>query len=382
MSGEENAVENIETNAEDVVNTEVPENSEADASQVTLEDIYNIPDDQLDAAIAGEFTNITNEEESDTEASMSEQESLATEQEAEPPSEEAEEIPENEMDDGVSDSEDGAEIDYQAIYEEIFSPFKANGREIQIDSAEEVKRLMQQGLGYHKKMEEMKPFNKALKLLQQREALDPEKLSFLLDVAEGKPEAISKLLQDQNLDPYDIDMKAEYVSNYEDTEPLDKVYEVIDNLQGEHKLKTLQVLSGDTAWDQESTTRLYKTPEAIVHLNSQVEAGVFDKIMSVVDKERALGNLLGISDLDAYNRIGQELQNQGKLGVPNTPNESTMTSKPVRQTEAQKKKRQKAANAPRKVSSNAVTPETFVPATADPEEIEKFIQDHLRNAAR
>jgi len=280
---------------------------------------------------------------------------------------------------GKEDSATDENLIYKTTHEELFKPFKANGREMTVDSIEEARKLMQQGANYHQNMQEFKPFKKAMAVLKQRGALDPEKLNFLLDVQEGKPEAIAKLLTDIKVDPLDIDIRksGEYKSDYVDNEPVDNLTVVLDSLEsGEHKIKTLNVLS-DKGWDADSRKRLFSNPEGIKVLNKQIQSGIYDKIMSALNKQRALGELLDKSDLDAYNIVGSDLEKQGKLGVPK-PSDSASTKNG---NEDKLDKAKKAGGSPRPVASNESTPEAFNPYTATIEEVDKFIADQKKKSA-
>jgi hypothetical protein len=275
---------------------------------------------------------------------------------------------------------------HKQVFDELFKPFKANGKEIKIDSVDEARKLMQQGANYHKNMEEFRPFKKAMSVLKQRNALDPEKLNFLLDVQEGKPEAIAKLLKDINVEPLDIDLRKseEYKSGYEDNEPLEALNTVLDSLEdGDHKVKTLTVLSSN-GWDAESRKVLFKNPEGIKIVNEQIRNGQFEKIMAVVEKRKLLGTLTGVSDLEAYNAVGLELAKQGKLGIPKSPSDSkstvstTSTGKPATDL---MDKRKKAAGAPRAAPSNTTEQSTFNPMTATDEEVDQFLANLHKKAA-
>jgi hypothetical protein len=284
----------------------------------------------------------------------------------------------------AEDGEESVPVNFEEVYQELFgTPFKASGREIQIDNVEEAKRLIQQGFDYSQKMNKFAPYKKAMNLLEKRDALNPEKLDFLLDVAEGKPEAISKLLKDQNVDPYDIDVDAgdNYVSEYQDTEASDEILDMLDRVSDSARSTALNILTvSENSWDEQSKQAIIaNASQAIPVLTKQMESGQFDTIMSEVTKKRALGELNNISDLDAYNMVGAELSKQGRLGVPNTPNDSTTQTRPKQKVDVQTK-RKKAAGAPRKAASNVPPAQSFNPATATEAELEKFIQSHLRNS--
>src|SRR5690606_21653948 len=71
--------------------------------------------------------------------------------------------------------------DYEKLYKEIMKPFKANGREIKLNSPEEVITLMQKGANYTKKMQALQPHLKIVRMLENNQLLDEGKLSQLID---------------------------------------------------------------------------------------------------------------------------------------------------------------------------------------------------------
>lgn len=291
----------------------------------------------------------------------------------------------DELEDMAADgSDDGDAVDYEAFYKDLFAPMKANGRDVTVSSLEEARTLMQQGLGYHKNMQEFKPYKKAMSLLKKRDALDPEKLDFLLDVSEGKVEALAKLFKDKNIDPMDVDPEAgdKYKSEYEDTEPLDALTEVLDSIPaGEVKSKTLNILS-EKGWDQASKQRLYSKPSDIRVLHEHVENGTFDIVMAEVDKQKALGNYLEMSDLEAYDTVGNVLANKVSPGVSSSSNDSSSTKNSNASKKAeQRKKRQKAAGSTRKPASNAIATDVYNPATATDKEVEEYMAKYIEKQA-
>lgn len=369
-------------------------NTDIDNDNSATINVNQVSDAELDNFIMGQHAQSSDDEDNendylqnvDNSADDNEDEEdadLGSDDNADDPDgDDAEEDDDQDLD--SDDDNDDGEIDYKAFHDELFAPIKANGREVTISNVDEARRLMQQGLGYNKNMKELKPFKKAMNLLKKREALDPEKLNFLLDVSEGKPEAIAKLLKDTNIQPIDIDMEGdEYKSTYEDTEALDTFNEILESIESsEAKVQTLEILSSG-GWDKQSKEILYAQPQNILRLHAQIQDGAYAKIMGEVVKRQALGELAGVSDLEAYNLVGTELTEQGKLGVPNTPNGSNSSSKQKKQSnnQAQKQKRKKASGAPRRAASNQLSADTFNPATASEEELDAFIQSHLKKAA-
>lgn len=215
------------------------------------------------------------------------------------------------------------ERDYKAELGRVLSPIKANGREIQVSSVEDAIQLMQMGANYHKKMAALKPNMAVLKMLEQHNLLDQEKLSYLIDLDKKNPEAIKKLVKDSGIDPLDIDTEkaGNYKpGNYSVDEKAVELDAVLDELKGsQHYAPLLQVVGKE--WDTNSRQVIADNPDVLRTLNTHMESGIFAKIMSVVDSDRAFGRLSGMSDLEAYRTVGDRLNNQGvfnSLGAKTT----------------------------------------------------------------
>lgn len=206
------------------------------------------------------------------------------------------------------------EIDYKGQLERILSPIKANGREIQVSSVEDAIQLMQMGANYHKKMASLKPNLGILKMLEQHNVLDQDKLSFLIDLSKGNPEAIKKLVKDSGLDPLDLDTKAgDYKqSSYAVDEKAVELDTVLDDLKGSTHFGTLMNTVGKQ-WDGASRQILADNPEVLRVLSAHMEQGIFDKITGKMETERALGRLTGLSDVEAYRTVGDRMQAAGEF---------------------------------------------------------------------
>ena len=213
--------------------------------------------------------------------------------------------------DGEGEGKD--ERDYKAELERVLSPIKANGREIQVSSVDDAIQLMQMGANYHKKMAALKPNLAVLKMLEQHGLLDQEKLSYLIDLDKKNPEAVKKLVKDSGIDPLDIDTDkaGNYKpSNYSVDEKAVELDAVLDELKGsQHYAPLLQTVGKD--WDSQSRQVIADTPDLLRTLHSHMSSGIFAKIASAVENERAFGRLSGMSDLEAYRAVGDKLNAQG-----------------------------------------------------------------------
>lgn len=209
-------------------------------------------------------------------------------------------------------------VDYKTEYEKLMAPFKANGKEMKVNSVEDIRQLMQMGANYNKKMAGLKPNIKILKMLENNGLLDENKLSFLIDLDKKDPKAIQKLMKDSGIDPLEMDVNSDTdyapkTYNVSDTEvELDAVLDEISTT--DTYSTTIDIIN--TKWDDASKQVLVNHPSVIKAINDQVASGIYDQINAIVEKERMLGRLNGVSDIAAYKLIGDQLHAEGKLGNP------------------------------------------------------------------
>ena len=149
---------------------------------------------------------VENQEEEEQTATESEkEESDDTEQEGEEdPNADSETDDEEKADDSEEDNSEKDSLDSEEIkvaksfFDKVTAPFKANGRQMQIEDADDVIRLMQMGANYNKKMAGLKPALKMVKMLERNKLLDEDRLNFLIDLDKKDPTAIAKFLKDSD----------------------------------------------------------------------------------------------------------------------------------------------------------------------------------------
>ena len=246
--------------------------------------------------------------------------------------------------------------DYKAFHDSIIGkPFKANGREINITNPEDVIKLMQMGANYHEKMAALKPSRRILKMLEQHELVDESKLGFLIDLHNKNPQAIARLMQESQIDPmeFDLEQGAGYESQHTAPEEFEVTLEdTINELKSSPGFR--EVFSHvTTKWDLESQNALAANPDLLRILDSQKSSGIFDQVVNEISRERMLGRLVGVSDLQAYSAIEAQLlqQKNGQQGQP-APVTQGQQGKPVEDKQAAKKK---AAAAPRQTTQSKKT---------------------------
>jgi len=145
------------------------------------------------------------------------------------------------------------DVNYKQEYEKLLAPFKANGRQIQVDNVDDAITLMRMGANYNKKMAALKPNLKLIKMLEHNDLLDETKLSYLIDASKHDPGAITKLLKDANMDPLEIDTET---SEYQpkDHQVNDSQFEldqILDDIKDNDSFpKTIDAISNQ--WDAKS----------------------------------------------------------------------------------------------------------------------------------
>lgn len=310
-----------------------------------------------------------------------EEPSEADEQPESEPDEEPEEEPEEpasrqdifeqeEPSEPEPESEDKGEVDYKAVYDEIFAPFKASGREITVKSVEDIRQLMQMGVDYNKKMVALKPNLRILRTLESNGLLDVEKVNFMIDlVGKKRPEAIVQFLKDSEIDPMELDLSEDRAYTPNDHMVSQKevdLNEVLDEIRGTETFeRTIDELGNK--WDEASRKIVAEQPALIKVINAHVAAGIYDQIMGIVESERLLGRLNGLSDLEAYKQVGDAIQARGGFNAPTKP-EPKQSGKP-RDPKLSARKR---AASPTKGSPAKPTSSDFNPLAMSDEEFEKM----------
>lgn len=212
--------------------------------------------------------------------------------------------------DGVTGEQVTTALDF---YSKITAPFKADGKDFSVRSVDDAIRLMQQGVNYSRRMQELKPMKNFHRVLQDHGLTDMNKISFLIDVSKGDKTAITKLLKDNNLDPMDLDISVEsgyqaksYAGNPQDNAFRDALENTISNPDG-------QALVGDIhkSWDDSSKARLRENPGILGNLMDMKQSGVYDKIVAELNYQRGLGYLTDVPYLQAFDQVGEAMKNAG-----------------------------------------------------------------------
>lgn len=339
------------------------------------------PEEELDETLEDDVNSSSEstDEESDTDE---EEEETSEEQDSE--EQESSEDDESELESDEDEEELEQEPEEQSEYEkqlaEIMAPIKASGREIKLDSPEQVRKLVQMGVDYNNKMRGMKPHLKTLKMLENNGLMDTAKLSYLIDLDKKNPEAISKLLKESGINPVEIDTSEESKYTPSDHSVSDSevdLDEVISRIQDTPTFSTTMHIVNNE-WDDTSKRTLVGKPALIENLNTHMTNGTFDRVMSEVDKVRMFGGLSNLSDLEAYQQMGAMMQERGDFNVEKstqTPAKK-VSAKPKVEPDNDRKDKKRRASPSKKITSSKQDKE-FDPiiSLSDEEFIKKFTKN-------
>ncbi len=275
----------------------------------------------------------------------------------------------------ASVSADTPVVDPKTEYEKILAPFNANGKPMQVKNADEAIRLMQMGANYSRKMQDIQPHRKVLRMLQDNQLLDENRLSFLIDLEKKNPEAIKKLIADSGIDPLEIDMTvapAYREGTHRVSDEEESFRSVLDEVTSSVTGKeTVQLVH--TTWDQLSKDALWANPEILKTIQQQRENGIYDRIVSELDRQRALGDIpVSTPFLKAYEQVGKQLVASGGFqDLAQTPGNAANQQQGQGQPQPQKQVVDTRVAQPKPVTSNseqarAASPTRSTPGTAKP----------------
>lgn len=341
---------------------------ETDFLNMSDDDILNMPFPE--AEVPDEAPAEEVEPEAEEEELFEEEEELELEDETDEPDVfaegdevEEEEAPEEEEQE-VEDTSD-----YKARYDELMAPLRANGKEVEVKTPDDLRRLAQMGIGYNAKMSEIKPLRKIGKMLENAGLLEESKINFLIDLSKNNPDAINKLIHQSGINPLDIE--PENSEGYKpntytvDDSQLD-LDEALTNLeQSPSGQRVIDVVS--TKWDRASREILVSNPSMMSGLQAHVDSGIYDQVMAEVERERMFNRLpVGLSDLEAYNHIGNQMNAAGVFNKQPAAPSPAKPNKAVKPKDTQRKTRRKAAASTRsKATSNHVPQDILNMSDAD-----------------
>lgn len=299
------------------------ENTQAPQEPViyTGEMIANMTEEELEkhgAAIEAQFESMQSEE--DYQKALQQSTSEPEEQPKEEPNTGSTEgVPAEPSLEGQTDT---TELSAEEFRDLLTKPFKASGREVVFKDPQDILRLMQQGFDYQKKMAGFKPQKRIIKTLEQHGLLDEAKLNQLIELSQGKPEAVAQFLKDRNIDTFelpDVEEKPHQYGNYMVNEQQVEFEEKVNELRGTQYGNA--VLNFVNSLPDQDFTTVFNNQKILDDLAFHAQSGLLDDALNQLAADRAVGKVpSNMTPLDAYNAISGYLyqQNQAKYN-PNQP---------------------------------------------------------------
>src|SRR6056297_253603 len=217
---------------------------------------------------------------------------------------------------------DTAKVDAAlGFYETMMKPFKADGKDFTVRTAEDAVRLMQQGVNYSRRMQEIKPMKALNRMLTDHELNDPAKLNFLIDLSKGDKNAITQLLKSHKIDPMDLDTEKEtryqarnYQGDPQDNDFRDALDTALTTPEGQALVSHIHA-----DWDRQSKAKLRENPAIIGNLSEMKASGVYDKVVDELTYQKSMGYLVGTPFLQAFDQVGEAMKNAGVFGSTENP---------------------------------------------------------------
>ena len=244
------------------------------------------------------------------------------------------------------------------FFKKMTAPFKADGKDFSVRSADDAIRLMQQGVNYSRRMQELKPMKAMNRTLQDHNLADPEKLNFLIDLSKGNKDAIIQLLKSHKIDPMDLDIEKDsgyqarnYQANPQDVEFREALDMAVATPEGQALVTHIH-----RDWDSKSKAKLREDPSILGTLQQFKASGIYDKVVEELKYQQSIGYLQGVPFLQAFDQVGEAMKNAGVFEAQQNPAQSGSSMAPLQSGQLQSQPvasgARKQNTSPKKTSAN------------------------------
>ena len=265
-------------------------------------DVWNMSDEEFegwDGMDEDDDKDVVNNDEEEQEADDAED---VVDEDIEESEFEEDEDSYEEDEDGVE--EDEGEEEKDSSFDSTIQALQADG--IPVQTKDELMYLVKQGM----KSKTGDAGDRQLLHMLKSAKLSQEKLSLLLDAAEGNKSAMAKMFHDADIDPFDLEDTEDYKpTQREVTEAQLDFRETVDELQASDHGR--EVLGGIREWDEDSINMLAKSPQHLRMLEDHAQKGVFQQVMAEVKRQRMFGGLQNMPIAMAYQQVGGAMAEQG-----------------------------------------------------------------------
>lgn len=387
--------EELEGNEEEVI----------EETNLTEESLYEMNDDEFEAALA------TAEAE---EASVEVEDNNEDELEQPSSNEDSDSTSEDDDDDDESeeDSEDGdsteepteeqseaeeekSETEAQPVVKKRV--YKANGKDFEFTDDEvfdQFGTMFGQAMNYTQKMQALAPYKGMMSAIKE-ENLKPEDMNLMIDVLKGDKEATAALLKRTGVDALDLDVEQEQAyqpTSYGRNDTELAIQEVVENISGDQEyMITHDVI--ENQWDKKSQEAFVGNPEYIKKLHEDVKSGVYDKVSPAAMKLKVMDGGKK-SDIEYYVQAGKNYYTQkatdearaevGRVAKENADMEAQAKITKAKAEEAKRvatkdaSKKRKAATPTKSRASKPSAIDYMNTDLMSDDDFDKFMSKHLK----
>ena len=181
---------------------------------------------------------------------------------------------------------------------------KADGTEFEL-TEDELKQLASKGMNYTKKMQDIKEYREHVSAIKEA-ALSKDDINLMIDVLKGDKDALATVMKRTGVDALDVDVEnSRYVpKNYGRNEVELEIEEVVESISRDPEyVTTKHIISSN--WDKQSQMEFVKDPIKIAKLHEDVKSGIFDQVVPMMLKKKALDGARK-SDIEYYIEAGTD----------------------------------------------------------------------------
>ena len=181
---------------------------------------------------------------------------------------------------------------------------KADGTEFDL-TEDELKQLASKGMNYTKKMQDIKEYREHVSAIKEA-ALSKDDINLMIDVLKGDKDALATVMKRTGVDALDVDVEnSTYVAkNYGRNEVELDIEEVVETISRDPEyVTTKHIISSN--WDKQSQMEFVKDPIKIKKLHEDVKNGIFDQVVPMMLKKKALDGARK-SDIEYYIEAGTD----------------------------------------------------------------------------
>lgn len=219
-----------------------------------------------------------------------------------------------ETSDKIENQDNNDTPNYEEFYKTVMAPFKANGRMVQLNNAQEVISLMQKGTDYTRKTQDLARYKKPLLMLEKAKLLDEDNVSFYIDLMNGNQEAIRKLLKDKNINTFSLPSDEEPINYVPGGNKVSDIEVTIDDTIKSIAAKPYgnSFLADVSNYDDATKSYIGQDPRILEVLFQQKQQGVYDRVVAEVERQKLIGNVSPNTPfVEAYYNVGMMLRQQG-----------------------------------------------------------------------